>query len=135
MNAYKIVSEQLLCGLLLFFFLDSKQISVIHIFSTLPPPTTGVTMNRKHFLGERIRVDQSTFDSAEEVCRVYRLLSKIVVAVKILHFPNKMYRVLVVFSCALLVISASDVLEFTDSNFEDKVKEHDVILVEFYAPW
>jgi protein disulfide isomerase family A protein 3 len=31
--------------------------------------------------------------------------------------------------------SASDVLEFTDSNFQDNVEEHDIILVEFYAPW
>jgi protein disulfide isomerase family A protein 3 len=32
-------------------------------------------------------------------------------------------------------ISASDVLVFTDSDFETKVKEHDVLLAEFYAPW
>jgi protein disulfide isomerase family A protein 3 len=30
---------------------------------------------------------------------------------------------------------ASDVLEFHDSDFADKAKEHDIILVEFYAPW
>jgi len=29
---------------------------------------------------------------------------------------------------------ASDVVEFTDSNF-DQVNDYDVILVEFYAPW
>lgn len=31
--------------------------------------------------------------------------------------------------------SASDVLEFNTANFDEKCKEHDVILVEFYAPW
>ena len=29
----------------------------------------------------------------------------------------------------------SDVLEYTDASFEDGVKEHDVVLVEFFAPW
>jgi protein disulfide isomerase family A protein 3 len=31
--------------------------------------------------------------------------------------------------------SASDVLVFTDSDFETKVKQYDVLLAEFYAPW
>ncbi|KRZ15094.1 Protein disulfide-isomerase A3 [Trichinella pseudospiralis] len=30
---------------------------------------------------------------------------------------------------------ASDVLEFTDSTFDERIKQHDLILVEFYAPW
>jgi protein disulfide-isomerase A3 len=30
---------------------------------------------------------------------------------------------------------ASDVLEYTDANFESKITQHDVALVEFYAPW
>ena len=30
---------------------------------------------------------------------------------------------------------ASDVLVLTDSNFETKVKQHDILLAEFYAPW
>lgn len=30
---------------------------------------------------------------------------------------------------------ASDVIELKDSNFQSKVDPHDVILVEFYAPW
>ncbi|CAF0944956.1 unnamed protein product [Adineta steineri] len=30
---------------------------------------------------------------------------------------------------------ASDVLTLTDSDFETKVKQHDVLLAEFYAPW
>jgi len=30
---------------------------------------------------------------------------------------------------------ASDVLEFTDANFDSKIGNHDVALVEFYAPW
>lgn len=41
-----------------------------------------------------------------------------------------------VISCAFVAFAlSSDVLEFTDANFQDKVSEHDVILVEFYAPW
>lgn len=30
---------------------------------------------------------------------------------------------------------ASDVLEFTDDDFENKIGDHDLILVEFFAPW
>lgn len=30
---------------------------------------------------------------------------------------------------------ASDVLEFTDSDFESKIQDHEIILVEFFAPW
>lgn len=35
------------------------------------------------------------------------------------------------FACTL----ANEVLVLTDSDFEEKVKEHEVVLVEFYAPW
>lgn len=31
--------------------------------------------------------------------------------------------------------AASDVLVFTDSDFETKIKQYDVALAEFYAPW
>jgi thiol-disulfide isomerase/thioredoxin len=31
--------------------------------------------------------------------------------------------------------TADDVLVFTDSDFETKVKQHDILLAEFYAPW
>ncbi|KAG9272441.1 protein disulfide-isomerase A3 [Astyanax mexicanus] len=30
---------------------------------------------------------------------------------------------------------ASDVIEFTDDDFENKIGDHDLILVEFFAPW
>jgi len=30
---------------------------------------------------------------------------------------------------------ASDVLEFTDDDFDSKIGQHDLILVEFFAPW
>lgn len=30
---------------------------------------------------------------------------------------------------------ASDVLEFTDGDFESKIGGHEIILVEFFAPW
>jgi len=29
----------------------------------------------------------------------------------------------------------SDVNVFDTSNFDDEIKKHDIILVEFYAPW
>jgi protein disulfide isomerase family A protein 3 len=45
-----------------------------------------------------------------------------------------MYFPLLLLSVITLAAS-SDVLEFTDSDFADKVSEHDVILVEFFAPW
>ena len=40
--------------------------------------------------------------------------------------------------CVALLASlaaASDVLELGDATFEDQVKEHEIILMEFYAPW
>ncbi|XP_060078423.1 protein disulfide-isomerase A3-like [Ylistrum balloti] len=42
------------------------------------------------------------------------------------------------FAVLLLLASlayGSDVLDFDDSNFESKIVQHDVILVEFFAPW
>lgn len=36
---------------------------------------------------------------------------------------------------AFALVNGSDVLEFKDSNFEEETKQHDIILVEFYAPW
>lgn len=37
---------------------------------------------------------------------------------------------------ALLALAyGSDVLEFTDSDFADHITHHDIILVEFFAPW
>lgn len=31
--------------------------------------------------------------------------------------------------------TASDVLEYTDDDFESKIGDHELILVEFFAPW
>lgn len=45
-----------------------------------------------------------------------------------------MLRSLVVFSLAVIAAKAN-VLDFTDANFKSKVQEHDVILIEFFAPW
>lgn len=43
------------------------------------------------------------------------------------------------FTVALLALaalaSASDVLEFTDNDFANRIIEHDMALVEFFAPW
>jgi len=33
------------------------------------------------------------------------------------------------------IVSASDVLDLTESNFDTEVRRHDMVLVEFYAPW
>lgn len=33
------------------------------------------------------------------------------------------------------VARASDVLEFTDDDFESRITDHELILVEFFAPW
>ncbi|CAF1051642.1 unnamed protein product [Adineta steineri] len=41
-------------------------------------------------------------------------------------------------SCFVVLITfatSSDVHVWTDSDFESKVKEHDILLAEFYAPW
>ncbi|KAL4227773.1 Protein disulfide-isomerase A3 [Mactra antiquata] len=37
--------------------------------------------------------------------------------------------------CLLAFASASDVLDFDDSNFADKIDDNPIILVEFFAPW
>ena len=29
----------------------------------------------------------------------------------------------------------SDVIELTDSNFDNTIKDKDILLIEFYAPW
>lgn len=45
-------------------------------------------------------------------------------------------RFICVLAALLLGVSAGgDVLEYTDSNFEELIKGHEVALVKFYAPW
>lgn len=44
-------------------------------------------------------------------------------------------RVLVVLCLTVAVAAASDVLEFTDDDFQESVNPHEVILIEFFAPW
>ena len=41
-----------------------------------------------------------------------------------------------IFLAALAGISrASDVVDFTDDDFDSKIGDHPMILVEFFAPW
>lgn len=47
---------------------------------------------------------------------------------------SKMKCLLVLVS-AVLVAAADDVLEFDDANFKTEIVKHDIILVEFFAPW
>ena len=42
---------------------------------------------------------------------------------------------LLVLVSAVLIAAADDVLEFTDGNFKTEIVKHDIILVEFFAPW
>ncbi|KAK6012761.1 thioredoxin, partial [Ostertagia ostertagi] len=45
-------------------------------------------------------------------------------------------RIVCVLAALVLGISASgDVLEYTDSNFDELIASHEVALVKFYAPW
>ncbi len=42
---------------------------------------------------------------------------------------------LTLFLGLLTFTTASDVLVLTDSDFQTKVQEYDILLAEFYAPW
>ena len=44
-------------------------------------------------------------------------------------------KLLLVLMLAFLVAAAEDVLEFNDANFKTEIVKHDIILVEFFAPW
>ncbi|XP_078097604.1 protein disulfide-isomerase A3 [Mustelus asterias] len=48
--------------------------------------------------------------------------------------PAAMIRFLLL-ACTAGAALATDVLELTDDDFEDRVGEHDLMLVEFFAPW
>ena len=47
----------------------------------------------------------------------------------------KFLGILVLAAFTVLVLADSDVLEFDESNFDSEITEHDIILVEFFAPW
>lgn len=41
-----------------------------------------------------------------------------------------------IFLAALVALArASDVLDYTDDDFESKIGDHGLALVEFFAPW
>ncbi|XP_051896260.1 protein disulfide-isomerase A3 [Pristis pectinata] len=42
---------------------------------------------------------------------------------------------LLLFACSVGAALASDVIELTDDDFEDQIDDHDLALVEFFAPW
>lgn len=44
-------------------------------------------------------------------------------------------KIVTIFAALAAVAFASDVIELTDSNFDEKINSEEVILVEFYAPW
>lgn len=48
-------------------------------------------------------------------------------------FNKKLLGLLVLQLISLAI--ASDVLEYKDSDFDTKIRQHDIALVEFYAPW
>ncbi|XP_029643538.1 protein disulfide-isomerase A3 [Octopus sinensis] len=49
--------------------------------------------------------------------------------------PSKLLFLVALFVFATGVNVKSDVLDLKDSNFKNKVADHDIILVEFFAPW
>lgn len=46
-----------------------------------------------------------------------------------------MLRLLVCLAALAGFSRASDVLDYTDDDFESKIGDHGLILVEFFAPW
>jgi len=47
----------------------------------------------------------------------------------------KKMKFLLVLVSAFLAAAAEDVLEFSDASFKTEIVKHDIILVEFFAPW
>ncbi|GIY17986.1 protein disulfide-isomerase A3 [Caerostris extrusa] len=47
----------------------------------------------------------------------------------------KLLFILPLICCFLSVVFCDDVLDYSGPDFEDKIAEHDAILVEFFAPW
>ena len=50
------------------------------------------------------------------------------------HKHRTMLKLLFVAFLAIAA-QASDVLDFTDDDFDSRIGNHDMILVEFFAPW
>ncbi|PAV66762.1 hypothetical protein WR25_10495 [Diploscapter pachys] len=46
-----------------------------------------------------------------------------------------MRAIVVLAACLASILASGDVLELTDSNWEDSIKTHEIALVKFYAPW
>lgn len=42
---------------------------------------------------------------------------------------------LVILSCLIAFVAASDVVELTDADFDSDIVKYDTALVEFFAPW
>lgn len=42
---------------------------------------------------------------------------------------------LVILSCIVAFVAASDVVELTDNDFATEIERYDTALVEFFAPW
>jgi len=48
---------------------------------------------------------------------------------------NNILSIFVLLSISLSLIKCDDVIEFTDNDFENKIGDHDMAVVMFYAPW
>ena len=54
---------------------------------------------------------------------------------QVVNVVCKMWRFCISVIFFSVAVFASDVIELTDADFDDKVKDQDIMLIEFFAPW